>query len=134
MLLVLLLLVSWSSISSAQLRRQIRLSPSTTRCSLARCQCAAVYFQTSCAAEVRLAGVLIGLSSIGAFSHGSRTGQAFVVWSRRLVTGPGSVAASLLLGIMQTMRWPTCPPVFSDTLIFSTLFRFCCLAHGLLGA
>lgn len=87
----------------------------------------AVYFQTFFVAGgmAGLAGVLIGLSfnSVHFLMGEPYMLKAFVV----VVLGglgnlPGAVAASLLLGIMQTMSVAYLPAGLSDTLIFSTLF------------
>ena len=86
-----------------------------------------VYFQTFFIAGgmAGLAGVLIGLSfnSIHFLMGEPYMLKAFVV----VVLGglgnlPGAVAASLLLGILQTMTVVYLPAGLSDTLIFSTLF------------
>ncbi len=87
----------------------------------------AVYFQTFFIAGsmAGLAGVLIGLSfnSVHFLMGEPYMLKAFVV----VVLGglgnlPGAVAASLLLGILQTMTVAYLPAGLSDTLIFSTLF------------
>jgi branched-chain amino acid transport system permease protein len=86
-----------------------------------------VYFQTFFIAGgmAGLAGVLIGLSfnSIHFLMGEPYMLKAFVV----VVLGglgnlPGAVAASLLLGVLQTMTVVYLPAGLSDTLIFSTLF------------
>ena len=86
-----------------------------------------VYFQTFFIAGgmAGLAGVLIGLSfnSVHFLMGEPYMLKAFVV----VVLGglgnlPGAVAASLLLGILQTMTVAYLPAGLSDTLIFSTLF------------
>jgi branched-chain amino acid transport system permease protein len=87
----------------------------------------AVYFQTFFIAGgmAGLAGVLIGLSfnSVHFLMGEPYMLKAFVV----VVLGglgnlPGAVAASLLLGVLQTMSIAYLPAGLSDTLIFSTLF------------
>ena len=87
----------------------------------------AVYFQTFFIAGgmAGLAGVLIGLSfnSVHFLMGEPYMLKAFVV----VVLGglgnlPGAVAASLLLGVMQTMSVAYLPAGLSDTLIFSMLF------------
>ena len=87
----------------------------------------AVYFQTFFIAGgmAGLAGVLIGLSfnSVHFLMGEPYMLKAFVV----VVLGglgnlPGAVAASLLLGVLQTMTVAYLPAGLSDTLIFSTLF------------
>ncbi|MBC7705151.1 MAG: branched-chain amino acid ABC transporter permease [Rhodoferax sp.] len=86
-----------------------------------------VYFQTFFIAGsmAGLAGVLIGLSfnSVHFLMGEPYMLKAFVV----VVLGglgnlPGAVAASLLLGVLQTMTVVYLPAGLSDTLIFSTLF------------
>jgi branched-chain amino acid transport system permease protein len=86
-----------------------------------------VYFQTFFIAGgmAGLAGVLIGLSfnSVHFLMGEPYMLRAFVV----VVLGglgnlPGAVAASLLLGVTQTMTVAYLPPGLSDTLIFSMLF------------
>ena len=86
-----------------------------------------VYFQTFFIAGgmAGLAGVLIGLSfnSVHFLMGEPYMLKAFVV----VVLGgfgnlPGAVAASLLLGVMQTMTVVYLPAGLSDTLIFGTLF------------
>jgi branched-chain amino acid transport system permease protein len=87
----------------------------------------AVYFQTFFIAGgmAGLAGVLIGLSfnSVHFLMGEPYMLKAFVV----VVLGglgnlPGAVAASLLLGVLQTMTVAYLPPGLSDTLIFGMLF------------